>query len=548
MNVTEAMVKILKLEGIEWASCFPNNPLIEEMAKQKIRPVAFRHERGGGMAADGYSRMNDRQKFGVFVMQSQAGAENSVGALSQAYADNIPILVLPGAPAVSRLNVRPEFHAVPIYKNVTKQIETIYTIEDVIPVMRRAFNALRNGPPGPVVVETPSDIASKELPEELFSTYSSPQTALTAPSKSNIKEAVKTLLAAKKPVIWAGQGVLFAQATEQLRELAELTEIPVFTSMPGKSAIDERHPLSLGAGSESTTLPARTWVQESDVLFAIGSSLTNTPYGQSIPKGKLIIQNTINPDDINKDQSVEIGLIGDAKLTLEAIIDEVKGQIGEKGRKGSTSVHKEIADLKQQWLNEWMPLLTSNEEPINQYRLIWEINQNIDLENSVITHDAGAPREGLVPFFTATAPHSYIGWGKTTHLGFGIPLMIGAKQAFPEKFCMNYMGDGAFGMSGLDIETSVRAQIPITTIVLNNGGMATYPGRFPTARTEYGVSHMLGNYAQIAEGMGATGIVVSKTNEIAGALKKAQQLNKEGKTVLLDIHTNMEGRRSSWDR
>ena len=299
MNVTEAMVKILKLEGIEWASCFPNNPLIEEMAKQKIRPVAFRHERGGGMAADGYSRMNDRQKFGVFVMQSQAGAENSVGALSQAYADNIPILVLPGAPAVSRLNVRPEFHAVPIYKNVTKQIETIYTIEDVIPVMRRAFNALRNGPPGPVVVETPSDIASKELPEELFSTYSSPQTALTAPSKSNIKEAVKTLLAAKKPVIWAGQGVLFAQATEQLRELAELTEIPVFTSMPGKSAIDERHPLSLGAGSESTTLPARTWVQESDVLFAIGSSLTNTPYGQSIPKGKSIIQNTINPDDIN---------------------------------------------------------------------------------------------------------------------------------------------------------------------------------------------------------------------------------------------------------
>ena len=548
MNVTEAMVRILKLEGIEWASCFPNNPLIEEMAKQKIRPVAFRHERGGGMAADGYSRINDRKKFGVFVMQSQAGAENSLGAISQAYADNIPILVLPGAPAVSRLNVRPEFHAAPLYKHVTKQIETIYTVEEVIPVMRRAFNALRNGPPGPVVVETPSDIASKEISDELFSTYASPQIAVTVPSRSNIKEAVKVLLGAKKPVIWAGQGVLFAQASEQLQELAELTEIPVFTSMPGKSAIDERHPLSLGAGSESTTLPARIWVQESDVLFAIGSSLTNTPYGQSIPRGKKIIQNTINPDDINKDQSVEVGLIGDAKLTLELIIDEIKGQLGEEGRKGSTSVHKEIAVLKQQWLAEWMPLLTSNEEPINQYRVIWEINQNIDLENSIVTHDAGAPREGIVPFFIATVPHSYIGWGKTTHLGFGIPLMIGAKQAFPEKFCMNYMGDAAFGQSGLDIETSVRAQIPITTIVLNNGGMATYPGRFPTARTEYGVSHMIGSYAQIAEGMGAKGIVVSKTSEIANALKQAQQLNKEGKTVLLDIHTNMEGKRSSWDR
>ena len=154
------------------------------------------------------------------------------------------------------------------------------------------------------------------------------------------------------------------------------------------------------------------------------------------------------------------------------------------------------------------------------------------------------PRDSIVPFYTATTPHSYIGWGKTTHLGFGIPLMIGAKLAHPDKFCLNMMGDGAFGMSGLDIETSARAGIPITTVILNNGGMATYPGGFPVARERYGVSNMQGNYAQIAEGMGAVGTIVKKPGEMRPALQEAQRLNADGKTVLIDVHTSMESKQS----
>ena len=161
-----------------------------------------------------------------------------------------------------------------------------------------------------------------------------------------------------------------------------------------------------------------------------------------------------------------------------------------------------------------------------------------------MTHDAGAPRDSMVPFFTATAPHSYVGWGKTTHLGFGIPLMIGAKLARPDRFCLNFMGDGAFGMSGLDLETSVRAGLPITTVLLNNGGMATYPGGFPTARTRYGVSHMTGDYAAIAEGLGATGIRVTRPDELAPAIREARALNDDGRTVLIDVHSNHESRKS----
>jgi thiamine pyrophosphate-dependent acetolactate synthase large subunit-like protein len=197
-------------------------------------------------------------------------------------------------------------------------------------------------------------------------------------------------------------------------------------------------------------------------------------------------------------------------------------------------------------MNKWKPHLTSEEEPLNYYRIIQEIDQTLDRENSIVTHDAGAPRDCIVPFYTATTPHSYVGWGKTTHLGFGIPLMIGAKLAHPDKFCLNMMGDGAFGMSGLDIETSVRARLPITTVLLNNSAMATYAGLkiLDTARERYGITHMQGNYAQLAEGMGAVGIRVCHVVEMAPALQKAQRLNKEGHTVLIDVRANVEARRS----
>jgi thiamine pyrophosphate-dependent acetolactate synthase large subunit-like protein len=546
MKVIEAVARILKIEGVDWVSCFPSNQLIEAVAQEGIRTIMFRQERGAIMAADGYSRMNDRTKFGVIITQGGPGSENSMGGIAQAFSDNVPILYLPGGPSLNQYAVRPNFSPVRTYQTVSKYGEVILQPGQVSNAMRRAFHALRNGRPGPVIVEIPADVGGQDIPEGALN-YLPPKRWPQAPSSGDIKDAVNLLLNAKKPVIWSGMGVLFSKATEELRELAELTEIPVYCTMPGKSSFDERHPLSLGAGSSATTLPARQWIQESDVLFAVGSSMTRTSYGQPIPGGKVIIHNVEGIEDINKDFSVDVGLPGDARLTLQAMIEEVKAQIGERGRKGQTNVANEIAEIREQWLAEWTPLLNSDEMPINTYRVIGELENTLDKENSIVTHDAGAPRDTIMPFYRATAPHSYIGWGKTTHLGYGIPLMIGAKLAKPDKFCLNFMGDGAFGMSGLDIETSVRAGAPITTVVLNNGGMATYPGGYPTASELFGVTHMSGDYAKIAEGLGAVGITVTQPSEVAPVLKKAQQLNAEGKTVLLDIHTNLEPRRSSFD-
>ena len=548
MNGIDYIARILKQEGVDWMSCFPSNPLISAVARLGIRPIAFRQERGAVMAADGYSRVSDRQKFGVVAVQSQAGAENAMGGIAQAYADNVPILVFLGGNSLDRLSVKPNFTAAQNYKGWVKQVEAIYTPNQVGDVMRRAFHALRNGTPGPVVVELTADVCAQDVPEAMQN-YKSPKIHRQLPEPSAIKDAATAFLNAKQRVIWAGSGVLFSGATEVLRELAELTASPVFCTMPGKSAFDERHPLALGAGSGTTTGPAHHWLTNSDVLLALGSSLTRSPYAQKVSQGKTIIHNTNNPDELNKDEAADIGLIGDTRLTIEALITYIKEKTDGSGVADRFEVEANVAAVRAEWMAEWSSVLNSDEEPISYYRVIQALNETLDTENSIVTHDAGAPRDSIVPFYTATVPHSYVGWGKTTHLGFGIPLMIGAKMAEPEKFCLNLMGDGAFGMSGTDIETSARSGAAITTVLLNNSAMATYSG--PTqgtigaeAREQYGVSTMQGDYAKIAEGMGAVGIHVNKVPELAPALKEAQRLNASGRTVLIDVNANVEDRRS----
>ena len=548
MNGIDYIAQILKQEGVDWMSCFPSNPLISAVARVGIRPVAFRHERGAVMAADGYSRISDRQKFGVVAVQAQAGAENAMGGIAQAYADNIPILVFLGGNNLDRLSVKPNFSAAQNYKGWVKQVEAIYTPNQVSDVMRRAFHALRNGTPGPVVVELTADVCAQEVPEAMQN-YKSPKIHRQLPEPSAIEEAATAFLNGKQRVIWAGSGVLFSGATEALSELAELTASPVFCTMPGKSAFDERHPLSLGAGSGTTTGPAHYWLTNSDVILTLGSSLTRSPYAQKINPGKTIIHNTNDPDALNKDEAADVGLVGDTRLTVEALIACIKEKTENIGLGGRHQIEAEVAAVRATWMAEWSPILNSDEEPISYYRVIQALNETLDAENSIVTHDAGAPRDSIVPFYTATTPHSYVGWGKTTHLGFGIPLMIGAKMAEPDKFCLNLMGDGAFGMSGTDIETAARSGVAITTVLLNNSAMATYSG--PTqgtigaeAREQYGVSTMQGDYGKIAEGMGAVGLHVNKTSELAPALKEAQRLNTSGRTVLIDVRANVEDRRS----
>ena len=340
--------------------------------------------------------------------------------------------------------------------------------------------------------------------------------------------------------------MLYSEATEELRQFAELAQIPVGTSMQGKSAFPDDHPLALGSANRPAPKTVWKWLGESDVVLAIGTGLTRTVFGISIPSGKFLIHSTVSPDDINKDYSVDIGLVGDAKLTLEALLDELKASVGEGGRATDQETISEIRSTREAWLAEWAPLLNSDETPINPYRVINEINNVVDHANTVLTHDAGNPRDQIMPFYRASTPGGYIGWGKTTHLGYGIPLAVGAKVAEPSKFCMNFMGDLAFGHTGLEIETAVRGEIPITTVVINNGTMGGYDKSMPTAMQRFGAGNQTGDYAGIARACGAEAINVDSVEGIAPALVAAQQANAEGKTCVVEIATRQDTRFSTY--
>ncbi|MDA0791537.1 MAG: thiamine pyrophosphate-requiring protein [Proteobacteria bacterium] len=544
MNGFDLIAKCLKAEGVTWLSCFPNNPLIESAAKVGIRPIVFRQERGAINAADGYARTMRGKVPGVYASQSGPGVENSFGGIAQAWGEAVPMVFFPLGHGLKGYDVKPNFSAIKNYEHITKEALSIDRPDRITTQVQRAFHSVKHGRPGPSLVEMHGDVCGRDVPEHAMN-YKPTKRFRSAPSAGDVKDAVKALLGAKRPVIWAGQGVLYADGCDEVRQLAELTQIPVITTMEGKSILPDSHPLALGSANRTAPRNVFKWLGESDVVLCVGSGLTRTTFGIDIPDGKTLIHSTVSPEDLNKDYTVDIGLIGDAKLTLEMLIEEVKASIGEKGRDKNQALHDEIAKGHADWLKEWEPLLNSTETPINPYRVINEINKVIDHKNSIVTHDAGNPRDQIMPFYKATDPAGYIGWGKTTHLGYGIPLMIGAKLADPSKFCMNFMGDLAFGHTGLDIETAVRAEVPITTVVINNYTMGGYDAYMPTAMKEFGAGNQTGEYAEVGKALGAHGIKVTDPAGIGPALEEAQRQNKEGKTCVVEIITRQDTR-FSW--
>jgi len=532
MQGADVIAEILKREGTEFLACFPAQDLIDACAKVGIRPIICRQERVGMAIADGFSRTTNGKKIGVFAMQQGPGAENAFPGAAQAFSDNVPILLLPGGAATTRTDVSPVFSPVDNFSHVTKWSARINYVERIPELMRRAFYQLRTGKPGPVLLEVPQDIWSAELEGSLD--YAPVRGNRTAPDPVEVREAAGLLLNAERPVIHAGQGCLYAEASDELKEIAELLQAPVMTSLPGKSAFPEDHPLALGASTVSTTKPVAHFVQQADLVFGIGCSFTRTLFGKTIPPGKVMVHSTIDPGDVNKDYRADYALIGDAKLTLQGLIAEIKARTGGSGRRDDRDIGPEVQALKREWLDEWMPQHTSDEVPINQYRIISDLMQNIDRANTIVTHDAGSPREQLVPFWETVTPRTYMGWGKSTQLGYGLGIIMGAKLAEPEKLCVNIMGDAAIGMVGMDLETAARNRIGTLTIVFNNGIMAIERKTMSYSAEAYRSLELGGDYRGVAEALGVWSRRVEKPSEFLPTLKQAIEATRSGQPALLD--------------
>jgi acetolactate synthase-1/2/3 large subunit len=539
MKVVDVIAEILKREGVEFLSCYPTNTMIEAAATAGIRPIVCRQERVGVGIADGFSRVTNGKRIGVFSMQAGPGAENAYSGITTAYSDSTPILLLPVGHARSTSQVHRFFRSVEAYASVTKWTEEITLASQTPEILRRAFSYMKMGRPGPVLVEIPNDVAIEEFPSPVIN-YTPIKRTVAGANAKDVEEAAKALAQAKCPVIVAGQGVLWADATAELIELADLLQAPVTTPLEGKSAFPEHHPLSLGTGAGVMPRPVHTFLQKADVVFAIGASLTkHNIVAAPIPTGKTIIHATNDERDINKHYPADYPILGDAKPVLRQFIEAVKDQLGGKSRNGG-SVTAEIKTSKDAWLAEWRPKLTSSEKPLNPYRVMWEFMNLFDRKDVIVTHDAGSPRNQLVPFYEAPLPRSYLGWGKSHALGTGLGLIMGAKLAAPDKFCVNFMGDAAFGMTGLDFETAVRNNIPTLTIVLNNNFMAAETHSMQASHERYGTMSILGNYADLAKSLGGWSERVEEPDQIVPALQRAYKTTQDGKAALLEFITSRE--------
>jgi acetolactate synthase I/II/III large subunit len=538
MNGAAVVAEILKREGTEFLSCYPRNALIEACAELDIRPILCRQERVGVGIADGYTRIKRGRRNGVFAAQAGPGIENAFPGIAQAYSENVPMLIIPAALPLARQYVRPVFRAADVYRAVTKWSALAHSVEELPDLMRRAYHAMRSGKGGPVLVEIPDEVWQAEYRGTLD--YTPVPVLRTAPDPDAIKAAARALLAAKNPLILVGQGVLYAQASAELVALAELVPAPVVSTNPGKSAIAENHPLALGASTRSRPKMFTQFMARADLVLAVGTSLTRTPFGPSVPPGKKIIHSTNDAADVNKEYVVEQAVIGDAALVLAALAAEVGRQKGKgtgnaRGGNALASLKEEVAAVKQDWLAEWANHLDSDETPINQYRVIRDLMRTVDRDNVIITHDSGSPREQLLPFWETTAPGSYMGWGKSTQLGYGLGITMGAKLAAPEKLCVNVMGDAAIGMTGMDIETAARNRIAILTIVFNNGVMAAERDVLKTSTEKFGALTVGGNYAKVAEGLNVASTRVEKVADIVPAIRDAVRVTEQGAPFLLEL-------------
>jgi len=539
MNGAQVVASILKQEGVKQIIGYPNSELFDASAELDIPPVITRTPRVAVNIAEGYARTTAGDDLAVVTVQYGPGAESAFGGIAQAFNDRAPILFLPtGYPRGSEA-VQPNFEARRNFRHITKWCEAATRVEDLPKLMHAAISRVRNGKPAPVLLELPVDLLA-ERPGPIGAAYQRPRRSVPQADAGEIAELLATLLAAKNPVILAGQGVLAGKASGELVEFAALCRIPVMTTPNGKSGFPENHPLSLGTAGRARPATVDHFVEKADVILAIGSSLTRSHYILPLPADKILLQVTIDEGDLGKDYSIAQGMVGDARSVLRQMTAHVREKVPTIADRAGIAT--EIAAVRKAFMDRWMPFLTSDSEPLSPYRVVWDIMGCVDPAKTIITHDAGNPRDQFSPFYEATFPGSYIGWGKTTQLGSGLGFALGARLARPDATVVNLMGEAAFGMVGIDFETAIRCDLPILTVVMRNNVLGGYAASMPVATRKYGANRVSGAYAPIAQALGGYGECVDKPQDLRPALLRGLERVSKGQAALIEVVTHEEPR------
>jgi thiamine pyrophosphate-dependent acetolactate synthase large subunit-like protein len=534
IKAANGVARILKAEGIPWVSCYPTNHLNNALGEEGVRILMMGEERFAVAVADAFSRAACGKQIGVCTVMANlnaAGIQMAYGAIAQAWEDSSPVLII--TEGVSQGASRhTHFNIAEALRPVTKWVGTIDRAELVPDYMRRAFTHLRSGRRGPVLLILPRDLG--EYDEEKYP-YTPVKGWRSGPDPEDVKAAVAALLAAKDPLLYVGEGVYYADATAELLQFAELAQAPVLTTLKGKGAFPENHPLSVGVRGSH----AAHFLNKCDVLFSIGSSLFPNRFSHAIPapEKKTIVQCTVDMLDINRSFETRHAVIGDAKLTLQALIAEVSKQAG--GARKNAAVVEEVRTKKHEFQAKFSPSMESNDKPINPYRVIGDLMKVLDPKASFLTADSGNTRDQTSTVYEAQIPRGHLGWGNVSTLGFSLAGAIGAKLAFPDRVCVNITGDaGVCYMMG-DFEACARHGIGITTLHINNGGYSGYgPGFWGGGHDPYTwkvSDHTQACMSDMARAVGLHSEQVKEPAEIIPAMKRAFDANAKGKPAYIEF-------------
>src|SRR5258705_12292547 len=464
IQAVNGIARILKAEGIPWVSCYPTSPVNNALGEEGVPILMMGEERFAVAVADAVSRVTCGKQIGACTGMAglnAAGIQMAYGAIAQAWEDSSPLLVMaegvgPGATRHTHYDIGQAF------KSVTKWVGEIDRAELVPDYVRRAFTHLRSGRPGPVLLLIPRDLGEYDEAEP---PYSPVKGWRSGPDSDDVKSAIRALLAAKSPLLHVGEGVLYADATAELLQFAEAAQVPVMTTLKAKGAFPEHHPLAVGVRGAMT----EHYLRGCDVLFSIGSSLFPNRFSHAVPDAekKTIVQCTVDTLDLNRSYETRHAVVGDAKLTLQALSEELakRGGVAKK-----PALLEEIRGQKQAFMAKFKPWLESNETPINPYRVLGDLMKVLDPKNSFVTADSGNTRDQTSTVYETHIPRGFLGWGNVSTLGFSLAGAVGAKLAFPNRASVLVTGDaGVCYMMG-NFESVGRDKIGITPVHINNRG------------------------------------------------------------------------------
>jgi acetolactate synthase-1/2/3 large subunit len=545
VKAVNGFARILKTEGIPWVSCYPTSPVNNALGEEGVPILMMGEERFAVAVADAYSRVTCGKQIGACTVMAglnAAGIQMAYGAIAQAWEDSSPLLVI--AEGVGPSNTRhTHYDMAEAFKSVTKWVGEIGRAELVPDYLRRAFTHLRSGRPGPVLLLIPRDLGEYDTDEH---PYTPVKGWRTGPDPDDVVSAIKALQAAKKPLIYVGEGVYYADATAELLQFAELAQAPVLTTLKAKGAFPENHPLSVGVrGSHSDH-----FLNNCDLVFGIGTSLFPNRFSHAIPhpESKTIVQCNIDILDLNRSYETKHAVVGDAKLSLKALADE----LGKRGGTKNQAVLAEIKEAKDAFRAKFRPFMESNDTPINPYRVFGDLMKVLDPKNSFVTADSGNTRDQTSTVYEAQIPRGYLGWGNVSTLGFSLAGAIGAKLAFPNRQVVNVTGDaGVCYMMG-NFEAVARYGMGITTIHINNGGYSGYgPGFWGGGHDPYTwkvSDHGNACMSNMAKSVGFHAEDVDRPAEIIPALNRALDANAKGRPAYLEFICSHHPVHGGWVR